>query len=142
LASREEVRRFLAEADGRFEGWTPNEEPVTESHDDMDALRALPELQGAVAAYRRGLCPNEAVVDVRWRQWPNGRCETGRKVVGSLAELARPSVWAAGHGKQPILSIAAPNSVVRAASAHALPDQGQTGPTAGNEFSELPRIDS
>jgi hypothetical protein len=93
LASRAEVRRFLAEADARFEGWTPEAEPVTESHDDMDAIRALPEVQRAVAAYQRGVCGDDAVVDVRWRRPPNGPDEHKRKVVGTLAELARPQVW-------------------------------------------------
>jgi hypothetical protein len=93
LATREEVRRFLAEADGRFEGWTVGEEPVTESHDDQDALRSLPEVQTAVQAYRRGVCGDEAVVDVRWRRLPSGREERRRRVVSYLAELARPTIW-------------------------------------------------
>jgi hypothetical protein len=93
LASRAEIRRFLAEADRRFEAWTPEAEPVTESHDDMDAIRALPEVQRAVAAYRRGTCGDDAVVDVRWRRPPNGSDEQRRKVVGTLAELARPQMW-------------------------------------------------
>jgi hypothetical protein len=93
LVTREEVRRFLAEADGRFESWAEGEEPVTESHDDQDALRSLPEVQTAVQAYRRGVCGDEAVVDVRWRRLPNGREERQHRVVGYLAELARPAVW-------------------------------------------------
>jgi hypothetical protein len=93
LATREEVRRFLAEADGRFEAWAVGEEPATESHDDQEALRALPAVQAAVLAYRQGICGDEAVVDVRWRRLPSGREERRRKVVSCLAELSRPAVW-------------------------------------------------
>lgn len=95
MATREEVRQFLAEADGRFERWTPDEEPATESHDDQEALRALPALQEAVLAYRKGYCGDEAVVDVRWRRLPNGREERRKRVVSCLAELAQPAVWRA-----------------------------------------------
>ncbi|RIK35862.1 MAG: hypothetical protein DCC55_29040, partial [Chloroflexi bacterium] len=79
--------------------WTSEEEAKTETHDDMEALRSLPEVQLAVAAYRSGACSDDAVVDVRWRRLPNGSDEHQRKVVGTLAELARPQVWAgAGEG--------------------------------------------
>jgi hypothetical protein len=53
LVTREEIRRFLAEADGRFEAWTAAQEPVTESSDDQQALR-MRNAESGLQERRRG----------------------------------------------------------------------------------------
>jgi hypothetical protein len=93
LATREEVRRFLAGADARFELWTEEQEPITESSDDQELVRSLPEVQTAVAAYRRGDCGDEPVVAYGWRRYPSGREEVRCRQISSLAALAQPRVW-------------------------------------------------
>jgi hypothetical protein len=110
LATREEIRTWLAAADARFEDWTTNEEPATESSDDMseagsregrhlptperESLRSLPEVQLAINAYRRGECGDEAIIDVAWRRRPNGEQETRLRPRAMLSTLAQPTVWA------------------------------------------------
>jgi hypothetical protein len=99
LATRDEIRTWLAAADARFEDWTTGEEPATESSDDMSsddaaALRSLPEVQLAIDAYRRGECGDEAIIDVAWRRRPNGEQATRLRPRAMLSALAAPTVWA------------------------------------------------
>jgi hypothetical protein len=99
LAIRQEIRTWLAAADGRFEDWTTGEEPATESSDDMssndqESLRSLPEVQLAIEAYHRGECGDEAIIDMAWRRRPNGEQETRLRPRAMLSPLAQPTVWA------------------------------------------------
>lgn len=93
LATRDEIRRFLAQADERFESWAGVERDATESNDDMELFRSMPGVQNAVERYRRGWCGDDEVVDVRWGVVGHGRGVSRSRSVATLAELAAQRVW-------------------------------------------------
>jgi len=95
LVTRDEVRLYLAEADARFGRLTLEQEPQSETQNDMDMARRLPAVQTLVDGYRRGWWPDEPLIERSWQRLPSGRETVAqRSLPWRVAELARPKVWA------------------------------------------------
>ena len=94
LMTRDEVRLYLAEADARFGRLTLEQEPQSETQNDMDLARSLPAVQTLTDGYRRGWWPDEPLIERSWQRLPSGRETVAqRSLPWSVAELAQPKVW-------------------------------------------------
>ncbi|MCX6048802.1 MAG: hypothetical protein NT075_27190 [Chloroflexi bacterium] len=75
LITQAEARLYLAEADARFGRLTVEQEPSSETQNDMDLARTidkpyyaeLPAVQSLTEGYRRGWWPDEQLIERRWQ---------------------------------------------------------------------------